>query len=166
MLLHVHVFIFDSSNMQSRVDGWGTMLQARRPRVQVPMRSLIFSVYLILPATPWPGVYSASNRNGYQKIFLGLKRGWRIRITASPPFVNRLSRKYRILDISQPYRTPWPVTEIALLFAFTFLACKDIKIVWILIYVHSVTSCKCQEWNTYLWCIHEEGLWISHYPSL
>jgi hypothetical protein len=27
------------------------------------MRSLIFSMYLILPATPDPGVYSASNRS-------------------------------------------------------------------------------------------------------
>jgi hypothetical protein len=26
-----------------------------------------FQIYLILPATPGPGVYSASNRNEYQK---------------------------------------------------------------------------------------------------
>jgi hypothetical protein len=32
------------------------------------MRSLnLFSVYLILPAALGPGVYSASNRNEYQK---------------------------------------------------------------------------------------------------
>jgi hypothetical protein len=30
-------------------------------------RELNFSIYLILPATLGPGVYSASNRNKYQK---------------------------------------------------------------------------------------------------
>ena len=28
---------------------------------------------LILPAAPWPGVYSASNRNEYQGYLLGVK---------------------------------------------------------------------------------------------
>jgi hypothetical protein len=31
------------------------------------MRSMIFSIDLILPAAIGPGVYSASNRNEYQK---------------------------------------------------------------------------------------------------
>jgi hypothetical protein len=45
----------------------------------------LFPFYLILPAALGPVVYSASNRNEYQKIFLGL---------------SRLSRKNVILDIS------------------------------------------------------------------
>jgi hypothetical protein len=32
-----------------------------------PDEVMIFSVYLILPATPGPEVYSDSNRNEYQK---------------------------------------------------------------------------------------------------
>jgi hypothetical protein len=31
------------------------------------MRALFFSIYLILPAALGPGLYSASNRNEYQK---------------------------------------------------------------------------------------------------
>jgi hypothetical protein len=40
---------------------------ARRSRVRDPTRSLNSSLYLILPAALDPGIYSASNRNEYQK---------------------------------------------------------------------------------------------------
>jgi hypothetical protein len=36
------------------VVGWGTLLQARRSWVRVPVRSLGFPIDLILPATLWP----------------------------------------------------------------------------------------------------------------
>jgi hypothetical protein len=93
------------------VDGRGTMLQEGSSRVSVTIRSMNF---FILPnPSRWhhgPGVYSASNSNEYQKIFLGVKRSRRIRLITSLPSVRQLSRQCGILDISQPYRHPWPVT--------------------------------------------------------
>jgi hypothetical protein len=49
------------------------------------MVSLEFINDIILPATPGPGVYSASNRNEYQKYFLWGKSGWCVRLTILPP---------------------------------------------------------------------------------
>jgi hypothetical protein len=43
------------------------MLQAGMPWVRDPMRWMNFTIYLILPAAQGPGVYSASNREEYQK---------------------------------------------------------------------------------------------------
>jgi hypothetical protein len=42
---------------------------------------VFFSIYLIFQAALGPGVYSASNTNEYQKIFLGVKRGRCVRLT-------------------------------------------------------------------------------------
>jgi hypothetical protein len=70
-------------------------LQARRSRVQDPMRWMHFSVYLILPVEIGPGLYSAHNRNEYQKqknnVSGEVMLGRYVRLTTSPPSVSPLS---------------------------------------------------------------------------
>jgi hypothetical protein len=46
----------------------------------------------------------------------GLERGRRVGLTTTLPSMTRLFRQCGIIDISQPYRPPLPVTGIALLY--------------------------------------------------
>jgi hypothetical protein len=45
-----NLIITRENRLRGRAVGWGTMLQAGRPRVRFPMRSLDFSSDIILPA--------------------------------------------------------------------------------------------------------------------
>jgi hypothetical protein len=95
------------------------MLQVRRSLVRDPISSINFFILLnpssftiALGFTQPLTELSAKNR---KKCFWGVESGERLRLTALPPSVSQLSRQCGILNISQPYRPPRPVTGIALL---------------------------------------------------
>jgi hypothetical protein len=76
-------------------------------------------ILLSLQAALIAGVYSAYNKNKYQiykqKHFWVVERGRCVRLTTSPPSVNRMPRQCGILNISLPCRLPNSVTGIALI---------------------------------------------------
>jgi hypothetical protein len=78
---------------------------------------MILPIYLILLAALGPEVYSAFNRNEYQKqksnVSGEYSSGLNIRLTTLLSSVSQLSGEYGILNISQPHRLPRPVTGIA-----------------------------------------------------
>jgi hypothetical protein len=101
--------LFYLSGARCSVDGW-RCATVRKAEVSSP-DDIIEFIFFNLPN---PGVYSTSKRNGYQ----GVKLCRRIRLTTSTPSGTPLSWQYGILNISQPYRPPRPVTGMALLFYF------------------------------------------------
>jgi hypothetical protein len=91
--VHYISWLLSKYGARSSVVGWGTMLQAGRSQVQFPTRSLDFSIDLILPATLWPWGRLSLQQKWVPGIFLGVKDSRRIRLTASPPSVSRLSKE-------------------------------------------------------------------------
>jgi hypothetical protein len=52
--------------------------------------------------------------------------GCRVRLSATPPSVSQLSIKCLGLDVQQPNRSPWPVTELVLLLFILLLITRQL----------------------------------------
>jgi hypothetical protein len=106
----------------SSIVGWDIMLQDRRLRVRVPIRSLnFFNLPNPSSRNMALGLTQPLTEMSTRKYFWGVESGRRISLTASPPTVSRLSRQCGIFNILKPYRPPRPVTGVALLsFYFIF----------------------------------------------
>jgi hypothetical protein len=61
------------------------MIQVARSQVRFPIKSLDFSIELILPAAIWPWGHLNLKHKSLPGIFLGRKGGRFLRLTTSPP---------------------------------------------------------------------------------
>jgi hypothetical protein len=80
------------------------------------VNEFLFPIYLILPTALVPGVHSASNKYEFHKMLVESRARPAFKGNTITAIYGRLSRQCWILNISQPYRLPRPVTGIALLY--------------------------------------------------
>jgi hypothetical protein len=85
-------------------------------------------IYLNLPASLGPRTYTASNRNEYQNIFVGVKHGWPLRLATSPPLASRFPKQCGIGNIEQFCKPPRYVTEIACLYLIFYYVWRQIAV--------------------------------------